>query len=334
MTTPCFRIAFTPGEPAGIGPDLAVALAQTAQPHEIVALADPDLLLARAEQLKLPLRLRPVELHSPARPTAPGELAVVPVALGTTCVPGQLNVANAPYILNTLDRAIEGCLQQEFAALVTGPVQKSVINDAGISFSGHTEYLAEKTHTEKVVMMLATEGLRVALATTHLPLKEVAAAINEHELAQVIRILERDLREQFGIAAPRILVCGLNPHAGEGGHLGREEIEIIEPTLARLSAEGIDLRGPLPADTLFTPKYLDHADAVLAMYHDQGLPVLKYKGFGQAVNITLGLPIIRTSVDHGTALDLAGTGRADAGSLHTALNYAVTMATARRAANA
>jgi 4-hydroxythreonine-4-phosphate dehydrogenase len=334
MTTSCFRIAFTPGEPAGIGPDLAVTLAQDPQPHEIAVLADPELLQARAEQLKLPLRLRQVELDAPARPTIASELAVVPIALGTSCTPGQLDVDNAPYILNTLDQAIRGCLQQQYAALVTGPVQKSVINEAGIKFSGHTEYLAEKTHTDKVVMMLATEGLRVALATTHLPLKDVAAAINEQELEQVIRILESDLRGQFGITSPRILVCGLNPHAGEGGHLGREEIEIIEPTLARLRAEGMDLRGPLPADTLFTPKYLDHADAVLAMYHDQGLPVLKYKGFGQAVNVTLGLPIIRTSVDHGTALDLAGTGRADAGSLHTALRYALAMVTARRAANA
>jgi 4-hydroxythreonine-4-phosphate dehydrogenase len=317
MTTSCFRIAFTPGEPAGIGPDLAVTLAQDPQPHEIAVLADPELLQARAEQLKLPLRLRQVELDAPARPTIASELAVVPIALGTSCTPGQLDVDNAPYILNTLDQAIRGCLQQQYAALVTGPVQKSVINEAGIKFSGHTEYLAERTHTDKVVMMLATEGLRVALATTHL-----------------IRILESDLRGQFGITSPRILVCGLNPHAGEGGHLGREEIEIIEPTLARLRAEGMDLRGPLPADTLFTPKYLDHADAVLAMYHDQGLPVLKYKGFGQAVNVTLGLPIIRTSVDHGTALDLAGTGRADAGSLHTALRYALAMVTARRAANA
>jgi 4-hydroxythreonine-4-phosphate dehydrogenase len=212
-------------------------------------------------------------------------------------------------------------------------VHKSIINDAGIAFSGHTEYLADKTATEKVVMMLATQGLRVALATTHLPLKDVAAAINETELAQVITILQRDLQQQFGIAKPRIYVCGLNPHAGEGGHLGREEIEIIEPTLERLRAQGINLIGPLPADTLFTPKYLDHADAVLAMYHDQGLPVLKYKGFGQAVNVTLGLPIIRTSVDHGTALDLAATGKADLGSLRTALSYALEMVAARNSAH-
>lgn len=331
-STPCFRIALTPGEPAGIGPDLAIALAQHAQPHEIVTVGDPELMLSRAQLLQLPLRLRILELHQPAQATAAGEMAILPCPLAEPAKPGQLNQHNARYILNTLDLAIEGCLQGQFAALVTGPVHKSIINDAGIPFSGHTEYLAEKTATEKVVMMLATSGLRVALATTHLPLKDVAGAINSRELAQVIRILQRDLQQQFGIPSPRILVCGLNPHAGEGGHLGREEIDIIEPTLASLRNEGINLIGPLPADTLFTPKYLDHADAVLAMYHDQGLPVLKYKGFGQAVNVTLGLPIIRTSVDHGTALDLAGTGKADLGSLRTALDYALTMTLARQRA--
>lgn len=329
--TSCYRIAVTPGEPAGIGPDLVVTLAQQAQPHEIVALADPHLLQARAAQLGLPLRLREINLQDAPRPSAAGELAVVPIALAEPAQPGKLNVHNAPYILQTLDAAIAGCLAGHFSALVTGPVQKSVINDAGIPFSGHTEYLAEKTHTAKVVMMLATEGLRVALATTHLPLKDVAAAITVDELTQVTEILQRDLQVQFGIAQPRILVCGLNPHAGEGGHLGREEIDIIEPVLNNLRARGMNLIGPLPADTLFTPKYLDKADAVLAMYHDQGLPVLKYKGFGQAVNVTLGLPIIRTSVDHGTALDLAGTGTADLGSLRTALSYALAMVQAKNA---
>jgi 4-hydroxythreonine-4-phosphate dehydrogenase len=234
--------------------------------------------------------------------------------------------------LQTLDAAIDGCLQNTFAAMVTGPVHKSVINDAGIPFSGHTEYLAEKTHTDKVVMMLATEGLRVALATTHLPLKEVPAAITSTELETVIRILHRDMQNQFGIKQPRILVAGLNPHAGEGGHLGREEIDVIEPVLKKLRGEQMNLIGPLPADTLFTAKYLDHADAVLAMYHDQGLPVLKYKGFGNAVNVTLGLPIIRTSVDHGTALDLAGTGKADMGSLRTAIQYSLDMLAAKDSA--
>lgn len=325
----CYRIALTPGEPAGIGPDLVIALAQQPRDHEIVAIADPQLLHARAAQLGLPLQLRIINLSDPPRPSIAGELVVLPVPLAEPAEPGKLNVRNAPYILQTLDVAIEGCLAGDFAALVTGPVQKSVINDAGIPFSGHTEYLAEKTHTLKVVMMLATEGLRVALATTHLPLKDVAAAITCDELTQVTEILQRDLQLQFGITQPRILVCGLNPHAGEGGHLGREEIEVIEPVLEQLRARGMNLIGPLPADTLFTPKYLDKADAVLAMYHDQGLPVLKYKGFGQAVNVTLGLPIIRTSVDHGTALDLAATGKADIGSLRTALAYALTMVQAK-----
>ena len=329
--TSCYRIALTPGEPAGIGPDLVITLAQQAQQHEIVAIADPSLLLARAQQLGFTLQLREVNLHEPPRPSAAGELVVLPIALAQVAEPGKLNVNNAPYILRTLDAAIEGCVAGDFAALVTGPVQKSIINDAGIAFSGHTEYLADKTHTKKVVMMLATEGLRVALATTHLPLKDVAAAITDDELTQVTEILQRDMQVQFGIAQPRILVCGLNPHAGEGGHLGHEEIDVIEPVLKKLRERGMNLIGPLPADTLFTPKYLDHADAVLAMYHDQGLPVLKYKGFGQAVNITLGLPIIRTSVDHGTALDLAGTGKADLGSLRTALSYALAMVTAKHA---
>lgn len=332
MPATCFRIAVTPGEPAGIGPDLIVTLAQQAQTHEIVAIADPELLQARAALLGLPLKLRTINLADTPVASPAGELAVLPVALQQPAQPGKLNVANATYILRTLDAAISGCCSKQFAALVTGPVQKSVINDAGIAFSGHTEYLADKTATDKVVMMLATQGLRVALATTHLPLKDVAAAINETELTQVISILQRDLQQQFGIAQPRIYVCGLNPHAGEGGHLGREEIDIIEPTLAKLRAQGINLIGPLPADTLFTPKYLEHADAVLAMYHDQGLPVLKYKGFGQAVNVTLGLPIIRTSVDHGTALDLAGSGKADLGSLRTALTYAIEMVEARQQA--
>ncbi len=327
-----YRVALTPGEPAGIGPDLLVALAQQAQAHELVAVADPQLLLARAELLKLPLKLRLLEPGLTPRPLAAGELGIAPVALEAPAEPGKLDARNSRYVLNTLDRAINGCLNGEFAALVTGPVHKGVINDAGIPFSGHTEYLAEHTHTDKVVMMLATQGLRVALATTHLPLKDVAAAITPTELTRVIEILDQDLRTQFGIIQPRILVCGLNPHAGEGGHLGREEIEIIEPVLAQLRQRGLTLLGPLPADTLFTPKYLDEADAVLAMYHDQGLPVLKFKGFGQAVNITLGLPLIRTSVDHGTALDLAGTGRAQLGSLHTALDYALAMVAARASA--
>lgn len=329
MISPCHRIAVTPGEPAGIGPDLVITLAQEANAHEMVVIADPDLLRQRARILGLNIRLREVNCADAPRPSAPGEMVVWPVSLAAAVEPGKLNVLNAPYILNTLDVAIDGCQSSLFAALVTGPVHKSIINDAGIPFSGHTEYLAEKTGTDKVVMMLATEGLRVALATTHLPLKDVAAAINSRELTQVAEILYQDMQKQFGIAAPRILVCGLNPHAGEGGHLGHEEIDVIEPVLQQLRNSGLDFIGPLPADTLFTPKYLNNADAVLAMYHDQGLPVLKYKGFGQAVNVTLGLPIIRTSVDHGTALDLAGSGKADLGSLRTALDYAVAMVNAK-----
>ena len=323
------RLALTPGEPAGIGPDLAVQLAQTERADEIVVIADPALLQDRARQLGLPLTLREFNPADVAQPQRPGELTVAPVPLRAPCEPGVLNPANSAYVLQTLDFAIAGCQAETFQGLITGPVHKGVINEAGIPFSGHTEYLADKTGTPRVVMMLATEGLRVALATTHLPLRDVADALNETLLTEVLDILHGDLQRDFGIAEPRILVCGLNPHAGEGGHLGREEIDLIEPVLEKQRAKGQTLIGPLPADTLFTPKHLEQADAVMAMYHDQGLPVLKYKGFGQAVNVTLGLPIIRTSVDHGTALDLAGTGRIDSGSLQTALDYARTMAAAR-----
>jgi 4-hydroxythreonine-4-phosphate dehydrogenase len=252
----------------------------------------------------------------------------LPVKLKTACHAGKLDKANAHYVEETLTRSVDGCLQGEFRGLITGPVQKSLLMDAGIAFTGHTELLAERSNTPRVVMMLATSGLRVALATTHLPLSEVPKAITRELLTDVLTILHGDLRRKFGIAQPRILVAGLNPHAGESGHLGREEIDVIQPVLAQLRKKGYDLQGPLPADTLFTPKYLGNADAVLAMYHDQGLPVLKYKGFGNAVNITLGLPFIRTSVDHGTALDLAGTGKANPGSLLTAIDTAMQMAQA------
>lgn len=322
------RLAITPGEPAGIGPDLVVQLAQQPQPHELVIYADPELLKARADQLGLPLKLR-ILTSTPPRQMDAGELVIRPITLREPVCPGTLNPANASYVLETLSTAIADCQSGHCQALITGPIHKGVINEAGTPFSGHTEFLAEKTHTPQVVMMLATEGLRVALATTHLPLSKVSSAINDKLLEQVIVILNTDLQKKFGIVRPRILVCGLNPHAGEGGHLGMEEIQVIQPALNKLRAQGIELTGPLPADTLFTPKYLEHCDAVLAMYHDQGLPVLKYKGFGAAVNITLGLPIIRTSVDHGTALDLAGTGRADIGSLVTAINYAAKMAGSR-----
>ncbi|WEK09486.1 MAG: 4-hydroxythreonine-4-phosphate dehydrogenase PdxA [Candidatus Pseudomonas colombiensis] len=324
------RFALTPGEPAGIGPDLCLLLASQPQPHPLIAITSRDLLLERAAQLGVAVRLLPVTLDSlPDAPAPAGSLYVWDTALANRVITGQLDQANAAFVLETLTRAGQGCLDGHFAGMITAPVHKGVINDAGIAFSGHTEFLADLTHAPQVVMMLATHGLRVALVTTHLPLREVADAITAERLERVTRILHADLRDKFGIAQPRILVCGLNPHAGESGHLGHEEIDIIEPTLERLRNEGMDLRGPLPADTLFNPKYLEHCDAVLAMYHDQGLPVLKYKGFGAAVNVTLGLPIIRTSVDHGTALDLAGSGNIDTGSLQVALETAYQMAETR-----
>ncbi|MEX6501840.1 4-hydroxythreonine-4-phosphate dehydrogenase PdxA [Pseudomonas zhanjiangensis] len=323
--------ALTAGEPAGIGPDLCLLLARQAQPYPLIAIASRALLAERARQLSLDIQLIDAEPDLwPSAPAPAGSLYVWDTPLAAPVVSGQLDPANAGYVLETLKRAGQGCLDGHFAGMITAPVHKGVINQAGIAFSGHTEFLADLTHTEQVVMMLATHGLRVALVTTHLPLKDVATAITAERLARVTRILDHDLRSKFGIARPRILVCGLNPHAGEGGHLGREEIEVIEPTLEQLRGEGLELIGPLPADTLFTPKYLEHCDAVLAMYHDQGLPVLKFKGFGAAVNVTLGLPIIRTSVDHGTALDLAGSGRIDCGSLQVALVTAYQMADSRR----
>ena len=321
------RFALTPGEPAGIGPDLCLLLAAQRQPHPLIAITSCDLLSERAAQLGVAVSLIPVTPAAWPDVAAPaGSLYVWDTPVGAPVVAGQLDKANGSFVLETLTRAGKGCMDGHFAGMITAPVHKGVINDSGIAFSGHTEFLAELTHTEQVVMMLATGDLRVALVTTHLPLRDVADSITAERLERVTRILHADLVNKFGIARPRILVCGLNPHAGESGHLGREEIDIIEPTLARLRCEGLDLQGPLPADTLFTPKYLKHCDAVLAMYHDQGLPVLKYKGFGAAVNITLGLPIIRTSVDHGTALDLAGTGKIDTGSLRVALETAYQMA--------
>ncbi|EBP0116819.1 4-hydroxythreonine-4-phosphate dehydrogenase PdxA [Salmonella enterica subsp. salamae] len=319
------RVVITPGEPAGIGPDLVVQLAQHAWPIELVVCADGVLLTERAAMLGLPLSLVPYSPDVPAAPQPAGTLTLLPVSLRAPAIPGQLTVENGPYVVETLARACDGCLQHEFAALITGPVHKGVINDAGIPFTGHTEFFEERSQAKKVVMMLATEALRVALATTHLPLRAIADAITPALLHDVIAILHHDLRTKFGLRDPHILVCGLNPHAGEGGHMGTEEIDTIIPVLEELRAQGMRLTGPLPADTLFQPKYLDHADAVLAMYHDQGLPVLKYQGFGRGVNITLGLPFIRTSVDHGTALELAGQGKADVGSFITALNLAIKM---------
>lgn len=321
------RLALTLGEPAGIGPGLCVQIAQQVFRAELIAVCDPTLLEQRARLLRLPLRVELFDPRAARTGAAPGVIKVMPVALARETVPGKPDTANAPYVLETLRQAVNGCLDGTFDALVTGPVHKGVINDAGLPFTGHTEFLAELTQTAQPVMMLVSASLRVALATTHLPLREVCAAITTARLSAVLRVLHHDLQTRFGIASPRILVCGLNPHAGEGGHLGREEIEVIEPVVQQLRGEGMKLTGPLAADTLFTPKYLNDADAVLAMYHDQGLPVLKYQGFGKAVNITLGLPIIRTSVDHGTALELAGTGLAESGSLEAALHAALEMVT-------
>ena len=316
-------LALTPGEPAGIGPDLVVRVAQQPWPRPLVAIADPDLLLDRAATLGLPLQLLPFNPEI-RRPAPAGALYVQPIELTHSAITGETDPRSARYVLQTLTHAVEGCLAGKYAAMVTAPVHKGVINDAGIPFSGHTEFIAELTGGHPV-MMLACPGLRVALVTTHLPLREVADAVTPDTLECVVRALHQDLETRFHIDRPNILVCGLNPHAGEGGHLGREEIEVIEPTLERLRAEGMALSQPLPADTLFTPRYLEQADAVLAMYHDQGLPVLKHMGFGRSVNITLGLPIIRTSVDHGTALELAGTGKADHSSLVAAIDQAIAL---------
>ncbi len=323
-------IALTTGEPAGIGPELCAALARLRRPAaRIVLLGDARLVAERAGRARF--AVRPY-----ARGAAPraGGLEIEHVPLAVPSAPGRLDPANAPYVLALLDRAIDGCRAGEFDAVVTAPVQKSVINDAGFAFTGHTEYFAERTGTARVVMMLAGGGLRVALATTHLALADVPRAITRDGLAATLAVIDRDLRERFGIARPRILVAGLNPHAGESGHLGREEIEIIAPAIAAAAANGIAAEGPLPADTLFVPQRLKRADCVLAMYHDQGLPVLKYASFGRGVNVTLGLPFVRTSVDHGTALDLAGTGRADAKSLVEALRLASRLAARERAARA
>ena len=320
------RIAITPGEPAGIGPDLILSLAQQDWPVEMVVIASKKLLLERAETLSLPITLQDYNHEIAAKPQQAGSLTILDVELAQPCIAGTLNSANGAYVVETLRIASERNISGEFDAIVTGPVHKGLINKAGIAFSGHTEYFANQANCPDVVMMLATEGLRVALVTTHIPLAYVSKAITVERLQKVTRILHQDLQDKFGIKSPKIYACGINPHAGEDGHLGREEIEIMEPAFAELRADGIDIIGPLPADTIFQEKYLVEADAILAMYHDQGLPVLKYKGFGSSVNITLGLPFIRTSVDHGTALDLAGTGTADSGSFIEAMRNAINLA--------
>jgi 4-hydroxythreonine-4-phosphate dehydrogenase len=332
------RIIVTSGEPAGIGPDACVLLAQSDWPAELVVAGDAALLAATARELNVPLLITPY----PDRTTVPqavahtaGTLRVLHIPTAVPVIAGSLDSRNAAYVVETLDRACDGCTRGEFDAMVTAPVQKSTIMDAGFAFTGHTEYLAARTRTAGrpaplPVMMLLSGALRVALVTTHLALADVPRAITRERLLATLRIVHDDLRQHFGLPAPRISVLGLNPHAGESGHLGREEIEVIEPVLRTLRAEGYDLRGPLPADTAFAPQFLSDADVVVAMYHDQGLPVIKHVGFGNAVNVTLGLPILRTSVDHGTALSLARSGRADVGSLRAALTLAIELA-ARKA---
>ncbi len=310
------KIAYTVGEPAGIGPDIILQLMQTHELDDVVVVGDREALQARADALKLTLKKN---------------LAIEHIPVKNPSVQGAPDVTNVQGVLRMLDCAIDGCMSGEFASMVTGPLHKGVINDAGYAFSGHTEYLAEKTGAELPVMLLATEALRVALVTTHLPLRDVADAISEELVIKICRTVHEDFQQKYGIQNPKMLVCGLNPHAGEGGHLGSEEIQIIEPALSQLRSAGLDVVGPLPADTLFTPKYLSAADVCIAMYHDQGLPVLKSQGFGEAANITLGLPIIRTSVDHGTAFDLAGSGEVDIGSLKTAITVARQMVAAQNA---
>lgn len=317
-------IAVTVGEPAGIGPDLCIQIAQQAFECKLVVIADRELLEARMRQLNLPIRIQEVSIND-INQHIPGSLNLIHIPLSQSAIPGILNSRNAQYVLKTLDTAIAGCQAGQFDAMVTAPVHKGVINDAGIAFTGHTEYLSEATQSA-VVMMLVGGGMRVTLATTHLPLSNVAATITPQLIESKLRIIHHDLVKRFRLMNPCIAVAGLNPHAGESGHLGREEIDIIIPVLKRLNDEGVNLIGPLPADTLFNPTHLSQYDCIFAMYHDQGLPVLKHASFGEGVNVTLGLPIIRTSVDHGTALDLAGSGRAHSGSLLAAIDMAIELA--------
>jgi 4-hydroxythreonine-4-phosphate dehydrogenase len=326
--TPMAPIALTAGEPSGIGPDLCLAAASKPRSWPLVCLADRELLAERAQRLKLKVDFSDYRSGADIAYAA-GTLNVLHQPLAAECIAGQLEVKNARSVLALIDRAVDGCLAGEFAALVTAPVQKSLINQAGVPFSGHTEYIAERTHAPLPVMMLTAHDLRVALATTHLPLRAVSDALSTERLLRIMRILSQDLGRYWRLPQPRIGVCGLNPHAGESGHLGDEEVRIIGPAIEQARAAGLSVDGPWPADTLFVPSHLAHYDVVLAMYHDQGLPVLKHAGFGHAVNVTLGLPIVRTSVDHGTALDLAGSGRGDAGSLIAAIELAAQMASHR-----
>jgi len=319
------RIAITSGEPAGIGPELIVKISQQNYRDQLVVIGDPQLFIDSAASLDIKLDLIPFDPNIKTASQS-GQLFFSPVILKTAVAPGTLDSSNSEYVIKTLAQACDGCLSGLYDAMVTPPVHKGIINEACIPFSGHTEFLQQRCSSSEVVMMLATQEMRVALVTTHLPLKDVSSAVTKEKLRQIIDILIVDLKSMFAIEQPKVLICGLNPHAGEDGHMGSEEIDTISPVLKEYTDKGIDLIGPLPADTLFTPKYLKDCDAVLAMYHDQGLPVLKYSGFGKAVNITLGLPIIRTSVDHGTAINIAGQGIADTGSLTVAINYASDLA--------
>jgi 4-hydroxythreonine-4-phosphate dehydrogenase len=323
------RIVITSGEPAGVGPDACVALAQRDWEADVVVAADEGVLAATASALQLPLTLERYDRTRPARAHRGGILQVMHIPTASAVSPGQLDVRNAAYVVEMLDRACDGCTNGEFAAMVTAPVQKSILMDAGYRFSGHTEYLAERTRAAMPVMLLLNDQLRVALVTTHLPLADVPRAITRDRLRSTLRIVNMDLERHFALQPPRIAVLGLNPHAGEGGHLGREELDIIEPVIKELQAEGLALQGPIPADTAFTPRFLKSVDVIVAMYHDQGLPVIKHVGFGNAVNMTLGLPILRTSVDHGTALSLARSGKAESGSLSAALALAIDLVSAR-----
>jgi 4-hydroxythreonine-4-phosphate dehydrogenase len=327
------RIVITSGEPAGVGPDACVTLAQRDWEADLVVAGDADVLAAAASALELPLILERYDSSRPMKPHRGGTLQVMHIPTGSPVVPGQLDVRNAAHVIEMLDRACDGCTNGEFAGMVTAPVQKSILMDAGYRFSGHTEYLAERTRAAMPVMLLINDQLRVALVTTHLALADVPRAITRDRLRSTLRIVNMDLERHFSLLPPRIAVLGLNPHAGEGGHLGREELDIIEPVIQELKAEGLALQGPIPADTAFTPRFLKTVDVIVAMYHDQGLPVIKHVGFGNAVNMTLGLPILRTSVDHGTALSLARSGKAESGSLSAALALAIDLASTREPPN-
>lgn len=319
------RLLLSAGEPAGIGPDIVLQSAQCEFPAELIIVGDPTLFQERARLLGIDVQTDIIDLSQPPKASPPGHLKLLPLTLPVSCEPGRLNAANASYVIDVLRTCTTLCLSKKADALITGPIQKSVINEIAKNFTGHTEFLAELTGTQTPVMMLATEGLRVALVTTHMPLKQIAQNITQNRVIHTLTVLHQALQSQFHIASPRIMVTGLNPHAGENGHLGTEEIEHIIPAIQHCQQLGMEVTGPYPADTLFTPKYLQYCDAVLTMYHDQGLPVLKYKGFGNAINVTLGLPIIRTSVDHGTALELAGSGTSNPESLKLAINTAISM---------